>query len=123
MQHWEKLTEIDRSGLRIIVEKTWEDTHPSDVFEDGPGWGFDSISDLCEKIDRHLFDWFCLRVRVMLDDIELANSYLGCCLYEDARDVLTDGTAEESIAEAMQDIPRRLTELAQKFTMLAIKHA
>ena len=123
MQHWEKLAEIDRSGLRIIVEKTWEDTHPSDVFEDGPGWGFDSIADLCEKIDQNLFDWFCLRVRVMLDDIELGNSYLGCCLYEDAREVLTDGTAEESIAEAMQDIPRRLTELAQKFTMLAIKHA
>ena len=123
MRHWYTLAEMDRGGLRIVVDKTWEDTDPGDVFEEGPGLGFDSIADLCERIDQNLLDWFCLRVRIMLDDIELADSYLGCCLYENAKDVLTDGTAEDLIAEAQQEIPSRLTELAQKFTMLAIKHA
>ena len=123
MQHWEKLAEIDRDGFRVIIDKTWEDTHPSDIFEDGPGWGFESIADLCEKIDQNLFDWFCLRVRVMCEDVELGSNHLGCCLYEDAREVLTDGTAEDSIDQAMAEAKDRLTELAQKFTMLAIKHA
>jgi hypothetical protein len=123
MRYWETLAELDRDGFRIIVDKTWEDTDPSDVFDDGPGWGFDSIADLCRKIDQHLFDWFCLRVRVMCEDVELGSNYLGCCLYEDARDVLTDGTVEDSIEEAMQEVRGRLTTLAQKFTMLAIKHA
>lgn len=123
MRHWDTLAELDRGEFHVIVDKTWEDTHPRDVFEDGPGWGFDSISDLCEKIDQNLFDWFCLRVRIMCDGVELGSNHLGCCLYEDARDVLTDGTAEDSIDQAMAEAKNRLTDLAKKFTMLAIKHS
>lgn len=123
MRHWEKLAELDRGEFQIIVDKTWEDTHPGDVFEEGPGLGFDSIGDLCERIDRHLLDWFLLRIRVFYDGVELGSNHLGCCLYEDSRDVLTDGTAEDSIDQAMAEAKDRLTDLAKKFTMLAIKHS
>jgi hypothetical protein len=117
MQHWETLAEYDRDGFRVIVDKTWEDTHPRDLFE------AEDVEEICRKIDQGLYDWFQLRVRVMLDGIELGSAYLGGCCYDDARSVLTDGVAEDMIWDAQHEAKKRLTELAQKFTMMVIKNA
>ena len=117
MQHWEKLTFYQRDGFDIAVDKTWEDLHPSDLFEEG------DVEDICQRIDRGDLDWFRLRVRVMVDGLELGRSMLGGCCYSDAREALTNGVVEDMISEAMDEARKQLRPLAQKFTMLAIKHS
>jgi hypothetical protein len=119
MRHWETLLERDQDGFRIILDKTWEDTHPSDCFDDS---AYD-IQDMCQKIDRGDLDWFMARARVLVDDLELGDACLGGLLYEDAREFLRDGMAEDLILDAVNEARGRLTNLAQKFTMLAIKHS
>jgi hypothetical protein len=117
MQHWEQLAELDRGGFRIIVDKTWDDVHPRDCFEEA------DVEEICDKIDRGIYEWFVLRVRVFVDDIELSREFLGGCCYEDAREVLTDGVGEDIIEQALYHARQQLTPLAQKFTMLAMKHS
>jgi hypothetical protein len=99
MRHYDELAVYQRDGFEIVVDKTWEDLHPRDCFDDS----VTDIQQLCEDIDSCKYDWFMLRVRVMLDGHELGSHYLGGCLYEDAKDVLTDGTAEDCIYAAMEE--------------------
>ena len=75
---------------------------------------------LCISFYRN---WFMARARVLVDGIELGNSCLGGLLYADAREFLKDIMAEDLILDAMTDAKHRLTVLAKKFTMLAIKHS
>ena len=107
MRHYDELACYDRDGFEIIVDKTWEDIHPDQLFEP------EDVAEVCRKIDQGIYDWFMLRVRVLLDGYELGSAYLGGCCYEDASAVLTDGTAEdkinEALAEAMVEV-RRLKE-------------
>ncbi len=119
MQHWDTLLEREQQGFKIIVDKTWEDLHPRDCFDDEVY----VIEDICSKIDSGQLDWFMARARVFVDDLELGSAVVGGFLYEDARQVLKDGAAEDLIAEALAAAQGRLTHLAQKFTLLAIKHA
>jgi hypothetical protein len=44
-----------------------------------------------------------LRVRVLLDGHELGSAYLGGMLYEDPKECLTDGSAEDMIYEAIAE--------------------
>jgi len=118
MRHYETLAEYDRDGFKIIVDKTWEDMHPSDCF--GEGWDIDQ---LCQDIDSGRYDWFQLRIRVMVEGVELADAVMGGCMYEDARQVLTDGIAEDMIWDTMHEAKKQLTALAHKFTLMAIKHS
>jgi hypothetical protein len=118
-RHWEKLLEEDRGGLQLIVDKTWEDAHPGDCFDDA---AYD-IKDMCDRIDRGDLDWFMARARVLVDGLEIGNACIGGLLYEDARDFLRDCMGEDLILDAMADAQGRLTDLAKKFTMLAIKHS
>lgn len=99
MRHWDTLAAMQRDGFDIIVDKTWEDISPRDCFDDT----VTDLDELCRKIDSYDLDWFMLRVRVMLDGHELGSHYLGGCCYEDAREVLKDGTAEDLIHEAMRE--------------------
>ena len=94
MRYFDKLAEFERNGFDIVVDKTWEDLSPRDCFE------ADDIEEICRKIDNGTYDWFMLRVRVLVEGLELGSAYLGGCLYEDAREVLADGTAEDFIEEA-----------------------
>jgi hypothetical protein len=119
MRHWEKLLEEDRGGFTVIIDKTWEDCHPRDCFDDT---AYD-IKEMCEKIDRGDLDWFMARARVLVDGLELSDTCMGGLLYEDAREFLNDGMAEDLILDAVTDAKHRLTDLAKKFTMLAIKHS
>lgn len=98
-RHYDHLATLQRDGFEVIVDKTWEDLHVRDCFDES----VTDIEQLCADIDSYKLDWFMLRVRVMLDGHELGSHYLGGCLYEDAKDVLSDGTAEDCIYEAMRE--------------------
>jgi hypothetical protein len=99
MRHYDELAVYQREGFEVIVDKTWEDIDVAQCFDDSC---YD-IQEMRDKINSYHLDWFMLRVRVMLDGHELGSHYLGGCLYEDAGEVLKDGTAEDCIYAAMQE--------------------
>jgi hypothetical protein len=97
MRHWDELARYEREGYTVIVDKTWEDLSPRDLFDDTVC----DIDEICRKIDSYDLDWFMLRARVLLDGHELGEHIVGGFLYEDARETLKDGTAEDLIYQAM----------------------
>jgi len=99
MRHWDELLREQREGFEIVVDKSWEDISPRDLFDDS----ITDIDEICRKIDSYDLDWFMLRARVLLDGHELGEHIVGGFLYEDAREVLTDGMAEDLIYQAMQE--------------------
>lgn len=124
MRHWETLAEYDRDGFNVIVDKTWEDCHPSDLFDTSTdpdtGLPYYDVEEISRKIDRGDLDWFMLRVRVMYEDLELAVDYVGGFLYEDAREVLTDGVAEDMIETALDDAKLRVPALIAGLSTLVV---
>ena len=114
-RYYDTLAEFQRDGFDIIVDKTYEDMHPSDSFDDS----CHDIKEICRKIDNGTYDWFMLRVRVMVEGLELGSSYLGGCLYSDAKEVLTDGTAEDCIWEALKEAKPKVYALKQRFSELS----
>jgi len=62
---------------------------------------------------------FMLRVRVMVENIELSSEFLGGCLYSDAKEVLTDGTAEDLIDMALTEAKKDVYRLYKKFQDLS----
>tara|TARA_R110000868_G_scaffold290442_1_gene550636 strand:- start:400 stop:774 length:375 start_codon:yes stop_codon:yes gene_type:complete len=112
MQHYTELATYERNGFEIIVDKTWEDLDPSGQFDEA------DLGDIIEKINDGTYEWFMLRVRVMFDSHEMGSHYLGGCCYEDARDVLTDGTAEDCIAEALHEAKGEVQHMAGKLWAL-----
>ena len=127
MRDYTVLAEYDREGFNVIVDKTWEDLHPQDSFDTSTdpdtGLPYYDIQDICRKIDRGDLDWFMLRVRVMHEDVELAVNYVGGFLYEDAREVLTDGTAEDMIAESLDEARKRVPQLIAGLSKLVVDTA
>lgn len=114
MRHYDTIAEEQRGPFKIIVDKTYEDLHPRDCFDDSC---YD-IKEMCEKIDRYDLDWFMLRTRVFFDGVELAEEFLGGCLYEDAREVMNDGTAEDQIYQALQHAAAAAADYKKKFAAL-----
>ena len=112
-RYYETIAEFERDGFDIVVDKTYEDMPPYDCFE------ADDIDEISRKIDNGTYDWFMLRVRVMVEGLELGSAYLGGCLYEDPNEVLTDGVAEDFIAEAMKEARPKVYGLKQKFAELS----
>jgi hypothetical protein len=113
MRYYDTLAEFERDGYDIIVDKTYEDLSPRDCFDECC-----DVDEICRDIDSGNLDWFMLRVRVLVEGLELGSAYLGGCLYKDAREVLTDGTAEDFIAEAMVEAKSQVYRLSKKFTEL-----
>ena len=114
-RYYDELAVYERNGFDIIVDKTYEDIHPKDCFDDTQ---FD-IAEMCHNIEHGNLDWFSLRVRVLVEGLELSSEYLGACLYEDAREVLTDGTAEDLIDQALTEAKRDVYRLYKKFQDLS----
>ena len=127
MRDYTTLAELDREGFNVIVDKTWEDLHPQDSFDTSinpdTGKPYYDVDDMCRKIDRGELDWFMLRVRVMHEDVELAVNYVGGFLYEDAREVLTDGVAEDMIQESLDEARKRVPILIQGLSKLVVDKA
>jgi len=124
MRDYTMLAELDRDGFNVIVDKTWEDLHPRDSFDTSidpdTGKPYYDIEDMCRKIDRGDLDWFMLRVRVMHEDLELAVNYVGGFLYEDATEVLRDGTAEDMIWETVEEAKKRVPTLIEGLSKLVV---
>jgi len=112
-RYYDTIAEFERDGFTVIVDKTYEDFNPRDHFED------DNIDEILRKIDNGTYEWFMLRVRVLVEGLELGSAYLGGCLYEDAREVLSDGTAEDFIDEAMKEAKAQVYRLSKKFAELS----
>ena len=110
-RYYDELAAYERNGFDIIVDKSYEDIHPSDLFDDSEH----DVKQLCQDIECGNLDWFMLRVRVMVENIELSSQFLGGCLYKDAREVLTDGTAEDLIDQALTEAKRDVYRLYKKF--------
>jgi len=113
-RYYDTLLDEQRGPFNVIVDKTWEDIHPRDLFDDTQ---FD-IAEMCYNIDRGNLDWFMLRVRVFYEGVELATDYVGGFLYEDAREVLMDGTAEDMIECALITARKEALIMKQKFLEL-----
>ena len=111
MRYYDTLAEYEREGYTIIVDKSYEDMDPKDCFDDTC---FD-IKEMYEDINSGRLDWFMLRVRVLVEGLELADEYLGACLYKDAREVLSDGTAEDLIDQAMDHAKGQVYRLSRVF--------
>jgi hypothetical protein len=125
MRYYDTLAEYDRDGFNIVVDKTWEDMDVGDCFDDGidpdTGKPYYDLDQMREDINSGQLDWFMLRVRVFVDDLELATDYVGGFLYEDAREVLTDGTAEDMIHTALESAKDRVYTLYQRFWALSME--
>jgi len=113
-RHYDLLLEEQRGPFTVIVDKTWEDLHPNDCFDDT----VTDIKEICDKIDRGVLDWFMLRTRVLFDGHELASDYVGGFLYEDAREVLRDGTAEDMIENTIEQAKEAAATLFHKLQQL-----
>jgi len=114
MRHYDELMREQRGPFTIVVDKTWEDLNPRDQFEDC------DIEEICTKIDNYTYEWFMLRTRVFFDDVELAANYLGGCLYENPKDVLVDGTAEDQIYSTLLEAKQPLIKLKEKFAAVDV---
>lgn len=117
MRHYEELASYDREGFFVIVDKTWEDINPRDCFD----WTEYEMDQLINDIDNGKTEWFMLRVRILLDGHELGTAYLGGCLYEDPMEVLTDGTAEDLIAEALIEARSEVRRLKERLNALEVE--
>ena len=115
MRHYDELAVYEREGYEIIVDKSWEDLDPKDSFDESC---YD-MKELYADIESGKLEWFMLRVRVLVEGLELDAEYLGGCLYADAREVLTDGTAEDLIAQSMANAKTQVYRLYKKFQDLS----
>ena len=105
MRYYDTLATYERDGFEIIVDKSYEDLNPRDLFE------ADDIEEIIKDIDRGHLDWFMLRVRALVDGHELGSAYLGGMLYEDPTEVLQDGVVEDMIYDAIQEARKEALRL------------
>lgn len=116
-RHYDTLLDEQRGDFQIIVDKTWEDLSPKDLFDDSVS----DIEQICKDIDSGALDWFMLRVRVLFEGIELAENYVGGFLYADAREVLRDGTAEDMISECLHAAVGEAERMRARFIALDLE--
>jgi len=113
---YDEIDSFERDGFTIIVDKTWEDMDPRGQFEDS------DLEEIMEKINNYTYEWFMLRVRVMVDEYEITSEYLGGCLYKNPREVLTDGTVEDLISMAMVTAKREVYRMYKRFQDISWEH-
>jgi hypothetical protein len=122
MRYYDELATYERDGFTVIVDKSYEDLSLDQCFDDSldeNGVPLFDLKEMARDIDSGNLDWFMLRVRVMVEGLEMGSHYLGGCLYRDAREVLTDGTAEDCIGEALAEAKREVYKYKQKFAELS----
>ena len=112
-RYYDELARYERDGFTIIIDKTYEDIDPRGQFDT------DDIEEIIKDIDRGHIEWFMLRVRVLVEGLELSCEHLGGCLYEEPREILTDGTAEDIIDTAMTDAKKQVYRLSKVFAGLS----
>ena len=125
MRDWTELLREPRAGFEIIVDKTWEDIPLDHLFDTSidPATGkpYYDVKDMARKIDRCELDYFMLRARVLLDGHEMGSHIVGGFLYEDARETLKDGMAEDLIHCAMYEAKTEVLRLRSKLADLNLE--
>lgn len=115
MRHWDELLREQRNGLTVVVDKSWEDIPLDHLFDTSidpdTGKPYYDVAEMARQIDRGDLDYFMLRARVLFNELELGSHIVGGFLYEDAREVLKDGMAEDLIYQAEQEARAALPEL------------
>jgi hypothetical protein len=111
MRYYDTLAEYEREGYTIIVDKSYEDLNPRDSFDES----CTDIEEIIKDIDRGHLEWFMLRVRVLVEGLELSSEYLGGMLYEEPKECLTDGSAEDLIEQALADAKKQVYRLSRVF--------
>lgn len=124
MRYYDTLAEYDREGFNVIVDKTWEDLPLEDLFDTttdpDTGLPYYDVHKMYADIELGVLDYFMLRVRVMYEDVELAVNYVGGFVYEDASEVLRDGTAESMISESLVDAKKRVTQILEGLSKIPV---
>ena len=122
MRYYDTLLDEQRGPFQIIVDKTWEDIPLADLFDTSvdpdTGMPYYDVAEMAQQIDRGDLDYFMLRVRVLFEGHELAADYVGGFLYEDAREVLRDGTAEDMISCTIEQAKDSAAQLFHKLQQL-----
>ena len=114
-QYWHGMQQAEQDGMLIVVDRTYCDMDPADMFDDSC-W---DVNEMKEKISNGFYDWFDLRVRVLVEGLEVGYAACSGYLYEDAMEVFKDGTAQDLIDEAIADAQHKFYALGRKFTALA----
>jgi hypothetical protein len=117
-RYFDEIDSFERDGFTVIVDKTYEDIDPWDQLSEC----FDSKEQLYADIESGKYDWFMLRVRLMVDEYEITSEWLGGCLYENPREVLTDGTVDDLIATAMITAKREVYRMYKRFQDISWEH-
>ena len=115
MRYYDELAVYERNGFDVIVDKSYEDLDPKDCFDDDCF----NIKEMYSDIECGNLDWFILRVRVLVEGLEIGSSSVGGCLYKDAREVLTDGLAENEISVALAEAKTQVYRLYKTFQNLS----
>ena len=125
MRHWDELLREQRKGFEVVVVKSWEDIPLESLFDTSidpdTGKPYFDVKAMARKIDRGDLDYFMLRARVLLDGHELGEHIVGGFLYEDARETLKDGMAEDCIYSAMQEARTEVLRLRGKLAELDLE--
>jgi hypothetical protein len=125
MRDWTELLREQRIGFEVIVDKTWEDIPLDHLFDTSidpdTGKPYYDVKDMARKIDRCDLDYFMLRARVLLDGHEMGQHIVGGFLYEDAREVLRDGMAEDLIYQAMHEAKTEVLRLRERLTTVDLE--
>jgi hypothetical protein len=125
MRDWTELLREQRGGFEVIVDKTWEDIPLDHLFDTSidpdTGKPYYDVKDMARKIDNCDLDYFMLRARVLLDGHEMGSHIVGGFLYEDARETLKDGMAEDLIHCAMYEAKTEVLRLRSKLADLNLE--
>jgi hypothetical protein len=125
MRDWTELLREQRLGFEIIVDKTWEDIPLDHLFDTSidpdTGKPYYDVKDMARKIDNCDLDYFMLRARVLLDGHEMGQHIVGGFLYEDARETLKDGMAEDLIYQAMSEAKTEVLRLRERLTTVDLE--
>jgi hypothetical protein len=124
-RHYDQLATYERNGFEVIVDKTWEDIPLDHLFDTSidpdTGKPYYDVKDMARKIDRGDLDYFMLRARVLLDGHEMGSHVVGGFLYEDARETLKDGMAEDLIYQAMSEAKTEVLRLRERLTAVDLE--
>ena len=123
-RYYDTLLEEDRGQFHVVIDKTWEDLDPADLFDTSidpdTGKPYFDMDEIYSKINDGRLDWFMLRCRVFYEGVELAEDFIGGFLYEDAREILTDGVGEDIIEETIRQAKDAAVVMKAKFADLVI---
>ena len=109
--YWEKMREYEQDGFQLIVSRHYEDSNPRDHFD-----YFDSKEEEEEffrRIETGFYDWFGFRVQAFKHGVLLGQSSLWGCCYENAEEIFTDGTCDDTAWQAIEEAKETLQRIIE----------